>query len=103
MIFFIFAQNVECKNVEAALTSTHNLCFRAKIRKNVYPYKPPFYYIKVGCKGEYITRTCKQDEYQVICCLRVSNHLYISTGSYFFCNNIYLGWSITVALYPYPI
>ena len=31
--------------------STHNLCFRAKIRKNIYPCTPQFYYIKVGCKG----------------------------------------------------
>ena len=31
--------------------STHNLCFRAKIRKNEYPCKPQFYYIKVGWKG----------------------------------------------------
>ena len=48
--------------------STHNLCFRAKIRKNVYSCKPQFCYIKqglskqtlikVGCKGVYITRTC---------------------------------------------
>ena len=30
-IFLIFAQNIDC---EAVLTSTHNLCFRAKIRKN---------------------------------------------------------------------
>ena len=37
--------------IEAVLTSTHNLCFRAKIRKNEYPGKPQFYYIKVGCKG----------------------------------------------------
>ena len=37
--------------------STHNLCFKSKIRKNVYPCKPQFYYIKVGCKGVYITRT----------------------------------------------
>ena len=29
-------------------TSTHNLCFRAKI---VYPCKPQCYYIKVGSKG----------------------------------------------------
>ena len=36
---------------EVVLTSTHNLCFRAKIRKNDYPCKPQFYYIKVGCKG----------------------------------------------------
>ena len=47
---------------EAVLTSTHNLCFRAKIRKNVYPCKPQFYYIKVGCKGVYITRTCYPDD-----------------------------------------
>ena len=38
--------------------STHNLCFRAKIRKNVYPCTPQFHYIKVGCKGVLITRTC---------------------------------------------
>ena len=32
--------------------STHNLCFRAKIRRLCYiPCKPQFYYIKVGCKG----------------------------------------------------
>ena len=51
--------------MEAVLTSTHNLCFKAKIRKNVYPCKPQVYYskpqvyyIKVGCKGVYIRRTC---------------------------------------------
>ena len=42
--------------------STHNLCFRAKIRKNVYPCTPQFHYIKVGCKGLFITRTCLHDE-----------------------------------------
>ena len=31
--------------------STHNLCFRAKIRKNVYPCTPQLYYIKVGLRG----------------------------------------------------
>ena len=41
--------------------STHNLCFRAKIRKNVYSCKSQFYYIKVGCKGVYITGTCYAD------------------------------------------
>ena len=60
---------------EAVLTSTHNLCFRAKIRKNVYPCKPHFYCIKVGCKGVFITRTCYHDEdciddeaFLCICC-----------------------------------
>ena len=31
--------------------STHNQCFGAKIGKIVYPCKPQFHYIKVGCKG----------------------------------------------------
>ena len=39
----------------AVLMSTHNLCFRAK--KNVYPCKPQFRYIKVGCKSVYIYHT----------------------------------------------
>ena len=45
------------------VTSTNNLCDRAKIRKMMYTYpcKPQFYYIKIGCKGVYNTRTCLQD------------------------------------------
>ena len=39
---------------EAVLTSIHNLCFRAKIRKKMYSPVNPFYYIKVGFKGVYI-------------------------------------------------
>ena len=46
--------------------STHNQCFRAKIRKNVYPGKPQFYYLKVGCKGVFVTRTCFHDVLSVI-------------------------------------
>ena len=42
--------------------STHNLGFRAKIRKNVYPCTPQFYYTKVGCKGVFITPTCFPDD-----------------------------------------
>ena len=45
--------------------STHNLCFRAKIRKNVYPCTPQFYYTQVGCKGVSVTQTCFRDELQV--------------------------------------
>ena len=65
VIFFLtFAQNIDCGYTltEAVLTSTHNLCFGAKIRKKVYPCKPQFYYIKVGCKGVFVTRTCFHDE-----------------------------------------
>ena len=48
---------------EAVLTSTHHLCFGAKIRKIglVYPWKPQFYYIKVGFKGVFIAWTCFPD------------------------------------------
>ena len=67
-IFLIFAQNIDREYTlepppsnEAVLTRIHNLCFRAKIRKNEYPCKPQFYYIKVGCKGVYIIRTCYPD------------------------------------------
>ena len=42
--------------------STHNLCFGAKIRKKMYtPVHPQFHFIKVGCKGVFITRTCYPD------------------------------------------
>ena len=37
---------------------THNLCFGSKIRK----LGIPLYYIKVGCKGVYISRTSFPDE-----------------------------------------
>ena len=49
--------------IEAVLTSTHDLCFGAKVRKNVYPCKSQFYYIKVGCKGVFVTRICFCDEH----------------------------------------
>ena len=48
--FFIFAQKIDCgytlelpQFTEAVLTSTHNLYFRAKMRKNIYPCQPKFY------------------------------------------------------------
>ena len=41
--------------------STHNQCFRAKIRRKCIPCTPQFHYTKVGCKGVYITRTCYHD------------------------------------------
>ena len=47
--------------LEAVLMCTHNLCFRAKIRKNVYPCTPQFYYTKVRCMGVLITQTCFRD------------------------------------------
>ena len=41
--------------------SIHNLCFGAKKRKYVYPSKPHYFYVKVGCKGVLIKRTCFRD------------------------------------------
>ena len=58
-IFLIFAQNIDCGYT---LEPPHyNLCFGTKIRKKVYPCKPQFYYIKLGCKGVLVTRTCFRD------------------------------------------
>ena len=41
--FLIFAQNIDRGYSEAVLTSTHDLCFKAKIRKKKYtPVNPSF-------------------------------------------------------------
>ena len=40
--FLIFAQNIDCGYNEAVLTSTHNLCFGAKVRKKYTPVNPSF-------------------------------------------------------------
>ena len=68
--FLSFAQNIDrgytlqpphYRLSESVLTSVHNLCFRAKIRKKCISCKPQFYYIKVGCKPQfyYIKLGCK--------------------------------------------
>ena len=53
-IFLIFA--------EAILTSSHNLCFGAKISQIGKPLHTPVFYIKVGFKGVYIARTSFSNE-----------------------------------------
>ena len=62
-MFHISAQNIDCGYLgEAVLTSTHNLCFWAKIKSNVYPCKPQFFFcfvffgIKVGFRGSKLCR-----------------------------------------------
>ena len=57
-IFLIFTQNIDCGytlepprrggSVEAVLTSTHNLCFGAKIRKIGIPLQTPVSPYKSG-------------------------------------------------------
>ena len=44
--------------------STHNLCFRAKIRKIGMPLHTPI--VKVGFKGVYILWTCFPDDVTVL-------------------------------------
>ena len=57
--FDIIAQNIDC----GYTTSTHNLCFGAKIRKIGIPLQTPVLpYIKVGFKGVFIARTCFPDD-----------------------------------------
>ena len=46
---------------EVVLTSTHNLCFRAKIRKIGKPLHTPVSLYKSGFKGVFIARTCFPD------------------------------------------
>ena len=52
-IFLIFDQNIDCGYtleclVKAVLMSTHNLCFRAKIRKIGTPMHTPVLLYKCG-------------------------------------------------------
>ena len=61
-IFLLFAQNMDCGyTLEPVLTSTHNLMFGAKIREIGIPLQTPVFYIKVGFKGVYMSRTCFPD------------------------------------------
>ena len=78
--FLIFAQNIDCGYTLEP--STHDLCFRAKRRKNVYPGKPHFSYIKVGCKGVFITRTCFHDDY--FACLQYCQSLKLQSRFHLF-------------------
>ena len=54
---FVFATWI----AEAVLTSTHNLCFGAKIRKIGIPLHTPVMLNKSGVLGLYISRTCFPD------------------------------------------
>ena len=48
MFFLIFAQNIDCGYTLEPPTSTHNLCFRAKIRKIGIPLHTPVLLYKSG-------------------------------------------------------
>ena len=44
-IFHISAQNIDCEYSIEPLTSTHNLCFKAEIRKTMYTLINPSFTI----------------------------------------------------------
>ena len=68
-IFHIFAQNIDCGySLEPPRRGGSNeypqSMFLSRNKKNnVYPYKPQFYYIKVGFKGVKIIKVCFRDEH----------------------------------------
>ena len=49
--FLIFAQNIDCVYM-AVITSAHNLCFGAKIRKIGIPLHTPISLYKSGVQGD---------------------------------------------------
>ena len=51
--------------------------FWSKNKKKSIPCKPQFYYIKVGCKGVFVTRTCFRDALGPIFRLRRSRLQFI--------------------------
>ena len=70
-IFLIFAQNIDCgytlePPAEAVRVPTIYV-LEPKYEIKVYPCKPQFHYIKVGCKGAFITRTCLHDVFLCMC------------------------------------
>ena len=60
--FLIFAQNLDCGCTLEPPQGVPSIYVLKKIRKTVYPGKPQFYNIKLGCKGVYISQTCLHDE-----------------------------------------
>ena len=58
-IFLIFTQNIDCGYMLERVPIIY--VFGTKNKKKVYPCKPQFYYIKVGCKWVYIIRICFRD------------------------------------------
>ena len=65
-IFLIIAQNIDLGyTFEPPQGGGCNMypqsMFRSKNKKTVYPCKPQFDYIKVGCMGVFVTQTCFPD------------------------------------------
>ena len=61
------AQNIDCKYMlEPPQLGGSNMCpqtvFKSKNKKRCFPCKPQVNYIKVECKGVFITRVCYHDD-----------------------------------------
>ena len=82
-VFLIFAQNIDCGyTLEPPQRGGSNeypqsMFWSKNKKKYEYPSKPHFFYIKVGCKGVYITQTCFHDVHCRGNTLRVSYQLCI--------------------------
>ena len=48
--------------------------FWSKNKKKIYPCKPQFYYIKVGCKGVFFTQTCFRDDFYLSDLLKLAGN-----------------------------
>ena len=81
MIVGTCEQNIDC-GAEAVLTSTHNLCFGAKIRKIGIPLQTPqFYYIKVGFRWVFIAWICFPDNLQEAVRKAAAEAILVLTGA----------------------
>ena len=71
-IFLMFAQNIDCVHMleppqRVGSNESPQFMFQSKTKKKyVYSCKPQFYYIKLVCKGVYISRTCLHDVYHLL-------------------------------------
>ena len=71
--FLIFAENIDCEyTLEPPQRGGSNECpqsnFWSKNKKKYTPVNPSFtIYIKVGCKGVFVTRTCFGLTYDQFC------------------------------------
>ena len=85
-IFPLFAQNIDRGySLEQPHWGGSNEYPRSIFqRKNVYPCKPQFYYIKVECKEVFITRTCYHDWFGLLTGFLLGNRcslLFVYTAS----------------------
>ena len=62
MIFFSYFCSKHRLWVHVRTASVKSM-FWSKTKKTGYACKPKFYFIKVGCKGVFVTRTCFRDVY----------------------------------------